>query len=166
MDHRWGASDTARVPLWTTLGIQHSLRGDSHESPHIAYPRTVLCVSSSALQRDPHHSPNKALSVYRMRNHREHDDDNRRRLTRTMTMIVEIDDQRESIAVSVRNSRRRPRRFRSARNEGGLWAPAFLDDHARQSREHDLVLVVEIQHCDFGQLPRCAAWSGVVWRFR
>lgn len=50
MDHRWGASDTARVPLWTSLGIQHSLRGDSRESPHTAYPRT-LCFFLRAPKR-------------------------------------------------------------------------------------------------------------------
>lgn len=166
MDHRLEVPpvDTARVPLWTSLGIQHSLRGDSRESPYTAHPRTLYFFLRAAKRSaSRNHSPNKALSVYRMRNRREHGDDNRRRLTmRTMTMIIEI-DQRENIAVPVRNSR--PCRF-PARNGGGLWAPAFLDDHARQPREYDLVLVVKVQHCDFGQLPRCAAWPGVVRWFR
>lgn len=151
-----------------------SLRGDSRESPHTitAYPRT-LCFFLRAPKRSASLSEQGTFSLSDeespRRRHSGDDNRQRRRLTRTMRRWSSKIDQRESIAVSVRDSRRRPdvfRHFRSARNEGGLWAAAFLDNHARQSREHDLVFVVEIQHCDFGQFPRCAARPGVVRRFR
>lgn len=104
-----------------------------------------------------------------MRNRRERGDDNWRRLMRATTMIIGI-DQKESIAgrcLVGGPQRRRPRRSRhSVRLVGGLWAAALLDYHARQSREHYLILVVEVQHRDLGQFPRRAAWPGIVRWFR
>lgn len=71
MDHHRDLPLTTRVPPWHPA---HSLRGDPRESPPAHFTSLLSRAPKGSASRD--HSPNKALSVYRMRNRRERGDDN------------------------------------------------------------------------------------------
>lgn len=174
MDHRRGipaADDTSPSLASSAQSWRRSSRITTRALSFFFFSFTFLLSRAPKGSASRDHSPNKALSVYRMRNRRERGDDNwRRQLTRTTTMIIGIDQKEESIGrrcLARGSPRRRPRRSRRpVRLVDGLWAAALLDHHARQSREHDLILVVEVQHRDLGQFPRRAARPGIVRRFR